>query len=85
MCFLSFPCEIIILPDLQPLKASTVANQGLPRINGCPPRFVFRCRTKKSTGYSQESKETMISSSTPSGTTLDLSASSRIVVVGRMF
>ena len=77
MCFLSSPCEIIMLPDLHPIKASAVANHGLPKIRGCPPKFVFGCKIRKSTGYSHESKETMISSNIPSGTTLDLSASSK--------
>ena len=85
MCFLSFMCDMIILPDLHPINASIMSNHSLSIINGWPPKFDFGCRTRKSTGYSQESKETMISSSTFSGTTLDLLASSKIVVVCRIF
>ena len=74
-----------ILPDLHPMKASAVSNQGLPRISGCPRRLDFGCSTMKSTGYSQESKETVISSKTPSGVILDLSTYSKTIVVGLRF
>jgi len=40
-CFLSVPHEMIILPDLHPMNASTVANHGLPRMIGCPPKLDF--------------------------------------------
>lgn len=62
-----------------------MANHGLPRIKGWPPRFVFGYKIRKSTGYLYESKEIMISSSIPSGTNLYLFASSKIVVVGQIF
>lgn len=74
-----------LLPDLHPMKASAMANHGLPRIKGWPPKLVFGCKIIKSTGYSQESKETIMYSSIPSGTTLDLSASSKLAVVGQIF
>ena len=51
-------------PDLQLMKASTVSNQGLPRINGCPPKLFLGFQNMKSTGYSQESKDVQISSNT---------------------
>lgn len=82
MYFLSFPFDMIILPYLHPIKASDVANHGLSRIKGWPPKFYFGCRTRKSTRYFEESKETMIYSSTPSRTTLDLSTSSKIMAIG---
>ena len=75
---------MIMLPDLHPMKASVVANHGLQIIKGWPPKFAFFYKIKKSTGYSHESKETMISSNIPSGITLDLSANSKIVVVDLM-
>jgi len=74
-----------MLPNMHPMKAYDVANHGLPRIKGWPHRLVFGCKIRKSTGYSHESKETVISSSIPFGTTLDLSTSSKIVVVGQIF
>lgn len=61
-----------------------MANHGLLKIRGCPPKFVFGCKMRKSTRYSHESKETIISSSIPYGTTLDLSSNSRIVEVDLM-
>lgn len=84
ICFLSSPCARIVLPDLHPMKAYVVANHGLPRIKGWPPRFVFGCKIRKSTRYSHESKETMMSSNIPFGTTVDLFVSSKIVVVGQI-
>jgi hypothetical protein len=59
-----------------------VANQGLPRIKGCLPIWVFGCITIKSVGYSQESTDKTISSKTPSGRILDRLAYSRIKGVG---
>ena len=44
-------------PDLQPMKASAVANHGRPKIRGWPPRLDLGCKTTKSTGYSHESTE----------------------------
>jgi hypothetical protein len=41
------------------------------------------CRTKKSTGYSQESMDTISSSNTPSSLIFDLSTSSKTVGVGQ--
>jgi hypothetical protein len=67
----------------QLMNASTVANQGLPKIKGCPPKLDLGCRIMKSTGYSQESRETMMSSITPSCLIFYLSASSNTVGVGR--
>ena len=45
-------------PDLQLIKASAMANQGLPNMSGCPPILFLGVKIMKSTGYSQESKET---------------------------
>ena len=64
-----------ISPNLQLMKASAVASQGLPKMSGFPPKLLFGVKIMKSTGYSQESKETEISSNTPSGLIIDLSAS----------
>lgn len=44
----------------------------------------FGCKMRKSRGYYHESKEAIISSNIPSCTTLDIFASSRIVVVDLM-
>ena len=68
-------------PNLQPMKASAVANQGLPRINECPPKLFLGVKTMKSTGYSQESKDTQTSSNTPSGLIKDLYTNYNKVVV----
>lgn len=62
-------------PDLQPMKALAVANQGLPRINECPHKLFLGVKTMKSIEYSQESKDTQTSSNTPSGLITDLSTS----------
>ena len=61
-------------PDLQPMKASALANQGLPIINGCPPKLFLGVKTTKSIGYSIESKDTQTYSNTPSCLITDLSA-----------
>ena len=55
---------MVIEPGQQLMQASSIANQGLPRINGCPPSYDLGCRTKKSAGYSHESTE-MTRSSLP--------------------
>ena len=70
--------------DQQPMQASVVAIQGLPRISGCPPSYDLGCKTKKSAGYSHESTEATRSSNIPSGLIVDLSTSSRMVGVGRI-
>ena len=51
-----------------------MASQGLPNMSGCPPRLFLGVKIMKSTGYSQESKDTEISSNTPFGLITDLSA-----------
>ena len=66
------------------MKASVVANQGLPKTMGCPPDADLGCRIYKSTGYSQDLMDIVSSSNTPSGLIFDLSANSNIVSVGRM-
>ena len=63
--FVLLPLEMNISPDLQLMKALTVASHGLPRINGCPPKLFLGVRIIKSTRYSQESKDTQTSSNTP--------------------
>ena len=78
----SVPSDIVMDPDRQLLQASAVANQGLPRINGCPPSYDFGCNTKKSAGYSHESTEMTRSSRIPLGLMVDLSANSKMVGVG---
>ena len=80
--FISVPYDMVIDPDRQLMQASVVANQGLPRINGCPPRCDLRCKTKKLARYSQESTEITRSSKIPSGLIVDLFPSSKMVGVG---
>ena len=72
-----------ISPDLQLMKASVVASQGLPKMSGCPPKLLLGVKSMKSIGYSQESKETEISSNTPSGLIIDLFVSYSKVGVKR--
>lgn len=84
-CFLSMPLEMIMLPNLHPMNASTVANHGLPSMSGSPPKFDFGWNTKKSTRYSQGSSETIISSSIPSGMTFERSTNSRTIGVDYKF
>ncbi len=73
--FVELRLEIYMSPDLQLIKASAMANQGLPNMSGCPPRLFLGVKILKSTGHSQESKDTEISYSTPSGLITNLSAS----------
>ena len=63
------------------MQALAMANQGLPRINGCPPSYDLGCKTKKSARYSHESTEMMRSSKIPLGLIVDLSTSSIMVGV----
>lgn len=72
-------------PYLHPIRALVDANQGHPMIMGCLPELELGVMTRKSTGYSQESKETITSSRTPAGLTLDQYASSRTVGFGLRF
>jgi hypothetical protein len=85
ICLVLVPCVIVIFLDLQPMKASTVANHSLPRIKGCPPRLVLGCMTLKYIRYSHDSSETFTSSKIPSSLSLDRPVSSNIVGVGRIF
>ena len=80
--FVSVQYDMVIDPDRQLMQESFVANQGIPRISGCPPRCDLGCKTKKSTGYSQESTKMMRSSKILSGLMVDLSACSKMVGVG---
>ena len=66
------------------MQAYVVANQGLPKINGCPPNCDLGCKTKKLVGYSHESTKMMRSSNIPSGLIVDLSSSSKMVGIGRI-
>ena len=75
--FVLVPSDMVIDTDRQLMQASAVANQGLPRISGCPPSYDLGCKTKKSVGYSQESTEMTRSSKIPSGLMVDLSSSSK--------
>ena len=70
-------------PALHLTNASTVAIHGLPNTTGCPLDADLGYKTKKSMGYSHESRDTISSSNTPSGLILDRSASSSMVGVGR--
>ena len=73
--FVELPSEIYMSPNLQLMKESIVANQGPHNISGCPPRLFLGVKIVKSTGYSQESKDTEISSNTPHDLITDLSTS----------
>ena len=77
------PWEMHISPALHPMKALDVANQGLPRMTGCPFMGSLEEIMRKSTGYSQEATVTMRSSIAPIGLIGVRSASSKIVGVGR--
>ena len=63
------------------MKPPTVANQGLPRINGCPHKLFLGVKIMKLIGYSQEYKDTQTSSNTPSSLITDLSANCNSVGV----
>jgi hypothetical protein len=76
------PLEIVIVPDQQPMYASTFMSHGLPNINGCPSSPLFGLMMRKSTRYSQESTEMAISCSVPSGLTTDRLANCNIIRVG---
>ena len=80
--FISIPSDMVIDPDRQLMQASVVDNQGLPRINGCPPSCELGCKTKNLAGYSQESTKITRSSKIPSGLIVDLFASSKKIGVG---
>lgn len=67
------PLEINISPDLQLIKASTIANRGIPRINGCHPISFLGVKIINSTRYSQEYKDKNTSSNTPSSLITNLS------------
>jgi len=59
--------------DLQLMKASFISSQGLPNMSGCPHRLFLAIKIIKSIGYSQESKDTEISSNMPFSLITDLS------------
>ena len=73
---------MVIDHDQKLMQASAVANQGLPKINVCPPRCDLGCKTKKSARCSEESTKIMRSSKIPSSLIVDLSYSSKTVGVG---
>ena len=73
---------MVMEPDMQPMKPSTVANHGHPRIRGWPLRRDLGCKKTKSAGYSHESTEINKSSITPSGLMVEKSTNSKIVGVG---
>jgi len=84
--FIYRPFDMVISPDLHPMKASVVTNHGLPRMTGWPTMLVLGWITRKSTGYSQEFKVTSISLRIPAGLILDLSTSlSTMGVAKRVF
>ena len=60
-----------------------MVNHGLPKIIGCPLEVSFYSMTIKSTEYSHEATDTIISSRTPAGLTAVRFASSRIEGVGQ--
>lgn len=79
---MAFPLVIVMFPIRYPIFASVVANYGLPNIRGCPSSLFLGLITKTSTGYSQESTWTIMSSRVPSSLTTNLSANSNNVEVG---
>ena len=70
-------------PNMHPMKAFAIASHGLPNTTGWPPDVDLGWNTKKSTGYSHESRDTISSSNTPSGLIRDRSSNSSIVGVGQ--
>jgi hypothetical protein len=80
--YIESPFEMVISPSLHPINALAMANQSLPKIVGWPLVGSFELMTRKSTGYSHESKVTMISSKILSGIALVLSSNSKMVGVG---
>ena len=64
------------------MYAYVVASHGLPKINGCPPRYDLGYKRTKSTGYSHDSMKTNRSSRIPSGLIVDLSTIANMVEVG---
>ena len=74
---------MVIFPSLHPIKALAVANHGLPKMIGCPLEGSFDSMTMKSTGYSHEAIDTIMSSRTLAGFTVVRSYSSKMEGVGR--
>jgi hypothetical protein len=74
---------MVIELDLQRMKASAVANHGLPRMRGWPPIRVLVCKTTKSAGYSHESTQMTKSTITSFGLMVERSTNSKTVGVGR--
>ena len=77
------PLEIVISPSLHPIKAFAADNHGLPKIIGCPLEGSFDSMAIKSTWYSHEATDTIMSSRTPTIFTVVRSASSRMEGVGQ--
>ena len=77
------PLEMVISPSLHPIKALTVANHGLPKMIGCPLEGSFDSMIVKSTGYSHEATDTIMSSKTPIDFIVVQSTSSKMEGVGR--
>jgi hypothetical protein len=76
------PLAIVILRIQHPMYASSVAIHGLPSINGCPSSPLLGLMIRKSTRYSQELTEMVISCNVPTGRTIDRSANCNIIAVG---
>ena len=74
---------MVISQSLHRIKALAVANHGLPNIIGCPLEGSFDSMTIKSTGYSHEATDTIMSSRTPTGFTVVRFASSKMEGVDR--
>ena len=75
------PSDIVIFPYRHAMHASVVANQGLPKINGYPPKVPLGNNTTKCEGKFRESKVTMISSIIQLGLIVELSTNWSIVGV----
>ena len=77
------PLEMVISLSLHPMKVLEVENHGIHIIIGFPLEGSFDYTNMKSTGYSNESTDTTMSSKTPAGFTIVRSTSSRIEGVSR--
>lgn len=78
---MTIPFAIVMSPVWHPIYVSIVSSHGLPNIRGYPFNLFLGLITRKSTMYSQESIEMIISSKVPSIFTTDLLANSNIMEV----
>jgi hypothetical protein len=79
--FMALLLEIFKLAMRHPMYASVVSSHIRPSINGSPSSLLLRLITRKSFGYSQESREITIYCNVPTSLTTNLSANSNIIEV----